>query len=101
MKFEAAGIHFEWDEIKAIRNLEKHGIDFRDAARIFFDPYARVEPSRVVRGEERLQAIGRIDQTVIVLVAFTERRHGDTETTRIISARKARTDERSRYLGLL
>ena len=30
--------NFEWDESKRLSNLEKHGIDFKDAIQIFFDP---------------------------------------------------------------
>jgi uncharacterized DUF497 family protein len=31
-------VDYEWDEEKAARNLEKHGISFADAATVFDDP---------------------------------------------------------------
>ena len=30
-------LHFEWDEKKAEINLEKHGISFETAAKVFLD----------------------------------------------------------------
>ena len=30
-------MQFEWDEDKAALNLKKHGVDFRDAVRVFYD----------------------------------------------------------------
>ena len=31
---------FEWDPVKAISNLAKHGVDFADAATVLDDEYA-------------------------------------------------------------
>ncbi|MGH8477423.1 MAG: BrnT family toxin, partial [Methylococcales bacterium] len=33
-------IPFEWDEIKADANAQKHGVTFDDAATVFYDPLA-------------------------------------------------------------
>ena len=30
--------HFEWDPLKDRRNRKKHGVSFREAQRVFFDP---------------------------------------------------------------
>ena len=30
-------VQFEWDEDKAALNLKKHGVDFRDDVRVFYD----------------------------------------------------------------
>ena len=30
---------FEWDENKRLANIAKHGIDFRDAMDVFFEPH--------------------------------------------------------------
>ena len=30
-------MQFEWDADKAALNLKKHGVDFRDAVRVFYD----------------------------------------------------------------
>jgi len=31
-------VEFEWDPVKAGRNVEKHGVDFATVAEIFDDP---------------------------------------------------------------
>jgi len=33
-------VKFEWDDQKAISNLEKHGISFGEATEVFYDPNA-------------------------------------------------------------
>ena len=87
---------FEWDEDKAASNRVKHGIDFEDAILALFDPKVIELQDRVVRGEERWQAIG-MAAGVILLVAFAYGVEGESLTTRIISARRANKEERSRY----
>ncbi|MBM3147140.1 MAG: BrnT family toxin, partial [Actinobacteria bacterium] len=52
----AAG-HFEWDEVKAASNLEKHGIDFQGAVRIF-ETEAILWVYSERQGEGRWKAIG-------------------------------------------
>jgi uncharacterized DUF497 family protein len=32
-------VEFEWDEAKRRTNLETHGVDFRDAVRVFEDEH--------------------------------------------------------------
>lgn len=81
---------FEWDEAKRQRNLETHGIDFEDAATIFSRPYLRSRSDR--DGEIRFVAIGCLDDVEIAVV-YTIR----NGACRIISARRARTNEREEY----
>jgi uncharacterized DUF497 family protein len=33
-------LRFEWDDAKAISNVEKHGITFGEATEVFYDPNA-------------------------------------------------------------
>jgi uncharacterized protein len=33
-------MEFEWDELKAVRNLAKHGVTFQEAATVFGDSLA-------------------------------------------------------------
>lgn len=33
-------MRFEWDDEKAIANLEKHGVSFGEATEVFYDPNA-------------------------------------------------------------
>ena len=50
---------FEWDEIKRQTNLVKHGVDFRDAVRVFDGPV--FESISQHGGEERVVAIGLME----------------------------------------
>lgn len=75
---------FTWDETKRRANLAKHGIDFRDAARIFDGPLVTVEDTRELYDEPRYVALGLLEG-VVVSVGYAERRDG----ARIISIRKA------------
>ena len=78
---------FEWDADKNWHNIEKHGIDFEDVVEVFYGLHV-VRPSDR-RGEQRWIAIGETKKRTIAVV-FTRR--GDQ--IRIISARRARTNEK-------
>ena len=85
---------FEWDESKRQSNLAKHHIDFQDALRIFDGPV--FEKASRSRGEDRIVAIGLIEDVEIVVVyAIRGKRR------RIISARRAHRDERQDYANHL
>jgi uncharacterized DUF497 family protein len=92
-------IRFEWDPLKARINQRKHGIAFSEAANVFEDPYALFEQDRTddETGEPRWQAIGRVGEMVLLLVAHTVREEGQDEVVRLISARRATRKERNRY----
>ncbi len=82
---------FEWDEAKAAANLEKHGIDFQGAVRIFgTETILRMHPER--EDEDRWKAIGAVEG-VEVAVVYTWREG----RRRIISARRAGRNERQAY----
>ncbi|MBQ6407982.1 MAG: BrnT family toxin [Butyrivibrio sp.] len=88
-------MQFEWDEEKNKKNIRNHGIDFETAARVFADPH-RIEKydSNHSEEEDRYITIGEINGTAyIVMVVYTER----GETIRMISARKATSQERREY----
>jgi uncharacterized DUF497 family protein len=87
-------VDFEWDEDKNAINKAKHGIDFRDAIRVFDDErYLVREDRRGEYGESRYQLLGATGFDVLFVV-YTER-HGDV--VRIISARMATKAERKMY----
>ena len=86
-------MNFEWDERKNESNISKHGFDFAEADRIFNLPMLVFYDDRQDYGEDRLVAIGLLDERVVVVV-YTE---PDQETIRIISLRKALSYERKRY----
>jgi len=81
---------FEWNEVKRLRNLKVHGIDFEDAAAMFFRPYLRMRSDR--HAERRFVAIGLLEDLEIAVV-YTVR----DRACRIISARRARRYERTEY----
>jgi len=88
-------MQFEWNHSKNEKNILKHGIDFRAAARVFDDPHFIVnEDDRHNYGESRYRIIGAVDPHGILLVVYTERYKN---TIRIISARKANKKERHLY----
>ena len=81
---------FDWDEAKQSSNLKKHEIDFDDAIGIFERPVLRRRSDR--GSETRYLAVGTFESRVVA-VAYTER----GEVCRVISARKARPNERRAY----
>ena len=85
---------FEWDDEKNRINLRKHGVDFKDAAQVFFDDN-RIEwfDEEHSDYEDRWQVIGMVNE--ILFVIYTER----GENIRLISARKAKPKERRIYYG--
>ena len=116
---------FEYSEDKNQANIRKHGISFRNAARVFFD-YDRIEmyDEENSDNEERYDTIcdtsagnlifgkdtiiGNVSQSTewlndILFVVYTERRrtqqNGQTiDVTRLISARMATNFERGALL---
>ena len=121
--FSLGGIQFEYDEEKNRKNIEKHGISFKSAARVFFD-YDRIEyyDEEESAEEDRFDiigdlsagsinlfggndsTIGNIGKDTVVFVVYTERvkyirDNKEVEVIRIISARYATSFERGIYYG--
>ena len=86
---------FEWDARKNIANRRKHGIDFADAVRIFEGPIIEGR-DECEEQEDRMIAFGAFGLRVIAVV-YTWR--GDR--CRIISARKATSNERKAYYRVI
>jgi uncharacterized DUF497 family protein len=85
-------MQFEWDERKRRRNLLKDGIDFAALRQMFEGDLVEEIDTRRDYGERRIRAIGEANG-IIVSVVYTWR----GERRRLISARRARTDERKEY----
>lgn len=83
---------WEWDEAKAASNRVKHGVSFSAVRRFDMDGALIAEDDREDYGEERLLAIGRLDDDLHALV-FTPR----PPRLRVISLRKAEKIERELY----
>ncbi len=91
-------LNFEWNENKNISNQKKHdGVTFEEAKTVFSDELARLipDPDHSV-GEERFILMGLSSQLKLLLVSHCE---VNSETIRIISARKADKLERKQYEG--
>lgn len=89
-------IKFEWDENKNRINLQKHGISFDEAKRVFYDESAILfDDPEHSEEEERFLIIGVTAQEKICIVSHCYR--DEDKKIRIISARKATKSERKIY----
>lgn len=86
-------MRIEWDQKKNEANKRKHGVDFETASLVFDDPFCITFVERVTDGEERWNAIGSIENIIVLIVAHT----WSDEVIRIISARTATRPERKLY----
>jgi uncharacterized DUF497 family protein len=95
---------FEWDEDKDRQNQKKHGFSFNEILEIFDDP-AFLEGYDYEHSlkEERYYGIGCLNNVLYVIAFYTIRKksepHGTAERKRIISARRADSEEQERYNG--
>lgn len=86
---------FEWDINKAELNIKNHGVSFDEAIEAFYDP-------NVIRGfdtehseeEQRFYIIG-FSRWRLLFVIYAERI--DSDTIRIITARKAEAKYQKEY----
>ncbi|OIP75967.1 MAG: hypothetical protein AUK07_00480 [Parcubacteria group bacterium CG2_30_36_21] len=85
---------FEWDQSKAKKNIKIHNVSFDEASTAFKDTLslAIYDPLHSDQ-EDRFVLIGMSYINRLIVVVYTER--GDK--IRIISARKAITNERKQY----
>ena len=87
-------VAFEWNNEKARINAAKHGISFKTASAVFYDPFSLIEDDfRHSAGEPRYWLIGNSDKGVLMVI-FTVR---PGNLIRIISAWKASPEERRSY----
>lgn len=121
VRFTLGDMVFEYDEEKNRKNIEKHGISFKSAARIFFD-YDRIEmfDEEHSEDEDRYNTIGDTSAGNLTIIGnpgdpedslndilfavYTERetvsQEGKSvEVTKLISARLATSFERGLYYG--
>lgn len=85
-------MNFTWDESKRQSNLQKHGLDFADAEKVFNGPLVLFEDKRENYGEQRMIGIGLLDYLVVLMVHVES-----DDDIRIISMRKADSDETDLY----
>ena len=83
-----------WDRRKNEVNIEKHELDFADAYKVFESPMMVGLDERKEYGEDRWIGIGSLESARVVVIVFTE---PEEDTIRVISFRKATTEERIKY----
>ena len=67
-------IDFEWDPTKAMRNLRKHGVAFREAATVFRDPLSiTVYDPDHSEEEDRYLTVGTSGTGRFLIVTHTDR----------------------------
>ncbi|ELR98452.1 BrnT family toxin [Gloeocapsa sp. PCC 73106] len=86
-------MRYGWDKEKNRRNLERHGITFEDAIRIFEGVTLEEEDDRFDYGETRIYAIGLVNGLEITVI-YTDR---NDDERRIILAWRAEPHERRVY----
>ena len=100
IKLQLGDMLFTWDDNKERSNIRKHGVDFKAAARIFFDEDILIEYNSVdeYTGEERWDAIGFFEGGIFFVVYVERITIDDNDIIRIISARYADKKEKKRYV---
>jgi uncharacterized DUF497 family protein len=88
-------IEFVWDEQKNLDNIRKHGVDFRDAVRAYYDPFRQdlFDEQHSTQEETRWIFLGSVDG----LVLFVVETEPSQNIVRIISARPASKKEQEVY----
>jgi uncharacterized DUF497 family protein len=83
-------MRFSWSESKRQLNLQQHGLDFVDAARVFDGPTYTYEDDRFDYSERRFVTLGLLEELIVSIV------HTETpRLIRIISFRKATRHEQT------
>jgi uncharacterized DUF497 family protein len=81
-------MRFTWSEAKRKSNLKNHGLDFRDAPRVFESVTFTFEDDRFDYDEQRFVTLGLLNGTPVSIV------HTETaDHIHIISFRKATKNE--------
>ena len=81
-----------FDPAKRLKNLQKHDLDFADAAQIFDGPIFTREDDRFDYPEPRFQTFGLVNDRLVILV-WTPTAEG----MRVISMRKCNDREQKAY----
>ncbi len=88
-------VEYQWDPAKARLNFQKHQVYFADAISVLEDELALTIRDPYAEDEERWITLGMDALGRVLVVVYTWR----GESIRIVSARKARAQERQEYEG--
>ena len=87
-------VSFEWDPIKAVANVRKHGVQFSEAVGVFSDDYAMtIKDDESDPNEQRYVTLGVGIRGRVLVVVYGYR----GEDLRIISAQTDGRLEREKY----
>ena len=93
-------ISFSWDAQKNKSNERKHSVSFEEALTVFYDEEALlISDDEHSNEEDRFVMIGMNNLFRILVVCHCYRR--EDEEIRIISARKANSEEKKQYEKLI
>ena len=96
---------FEWDPMKALRNLREHRVSFERAATVFLDPRSLSKFDEEHSGEEErwiTLGLDRAGALLAVCHTFREEKKAGRKASskiRLISARRADRRESAQYRG--
>ncbi len=87
-------MQIKWNREKAEKNIKKHKVSFDEAMTVFYDPLTATfdDPDHSLN-EQRLVTVGCSSRGRLLVISHTER----GENIRIISARRATSQERRRH----
>ena len=96
---EIQGKYYNWDTDKSKRNLQKHGVSFKEAASTFHDENAvYLDDEAHSQDEDRFIIIGKSKATRLLYVCYCYRE--SATVIRIISARETTKSETDFYGGV-
>ena len=96
---ELQGKFYDWDVNKNKRNIQKHGVSFKEAASTFQDKNALYFEDEIhSQNEDRFIIIGKSKSTRLLYVCYCYRK--SNTVIRIISARHTTTLETELYGGI-
>lgn len=91
-------IKFEWDNRKDKSNQKKHGVSFEEAKTVFYDENAiEFYDFDHSHDEKRFLLLGLSSKLRLLLICHCFKE--ENGIIRIISARKATTNEQKEYIG--
>lgn len=98
MNYNVVTLGFVWDNRKASRNRQKHGVAFEEARSIFDDVHHLSILDTRIQNEDRWVTMGVSEKTRLLVVVHTHCiLESGLDCIRIISARKATTREEFTY----
>ena len=86
-------MEYEWDENKWQSNLEKHGLDFVIAYKIYESVEKLTMPSNYANESRWIDLAAVGEELIVLTLVYTYRK----ERVRVISLRKANRQERRLY----